>query len=95
MDLGWIYSKVKTVAPVLPAGDTTPSVNNELTKVTGGSMAIPSGEKSAKKRRKGKKKTTVANIAGSTVAPTNDDDDDEGSSKGEDVIKRALRALIQ
>lgn len=98
--LGWIVSKVKAVAPALPANDATtsnPSINEGLPKAPGGSMGIPSAEQATTKRRRNRTKPTPSSLTGSTAAPTKDDDD-EGSSKGDDsskaIVKRFIRAFM-
>jgi hypothetical protein len=99
--LGWIVSKVKAVAPALPAAEATtpiPSVNDGSPKAIVGPVAIPSGEKPITKRPRGRgrKKPTNPNIAGTTPSSkTNDDDDDEVSNAEKPSLKRVLRALIQ
>jgi hypothetical protein len=94
--LAWIASKVKAVAPVLPSGDATtvsPSVNNELPKVPGGSMAIPGEDKPSTKRRgHGRRKTKTTPATTTNSAASSDDEPGEYAAKA--AIKRVIRALF-
>lgn len=93
--LAWIASKVKAVAPALPAGDSTvqsPPDNSGLPNAGGGSMAIPGEVQPAPTRRKSKKKPAKVTPAGPIVVPASDDD---GSSKGEDTLKSLLKRSIR
>ncbi|CAF3963677.1 unnamed protein product [Adineta steineri] len=109
--LAWIASKVKAVAPALPAGDVvaaapSPSVTEVVQKPAGGSVVLLDTGKPARKGRK-KKKTTVK-IISTTPAPVNDgersskgknnnddDDDDDEDNNTKSRTKRFIRALIQ
>ncbi|CAF3777473.1 unnamed protein product [Rotaria sordida] len=100
--IAWIYSKVKVVVPASSTADVTtsiPSVNDELPKVAGGSMAIPGEQKATSKRRKHRTKatSTIATIlVSSTVAPKNEDDGSKNEADtSKTVIKRFIRTLIQ
>jgi len=89
------------VAPVLPSGDATtaiPSMNNPLPKISGGSMAIPSGDKPTTKRRAHSRKKTTTTLANVIAAAVLSNDDEPELSNGEDAakvaIKRVIRALV-
>jgi hypothetical protein len=99
--LAWIVSKVKAVAPVLPSGDATtviPVMADPLTKVSGGSMAIPSANKLTTKRSgKGRRKTTtLASIASETATPSIEEELEipNGDDAAKAAIKRVIRALV-
>lgn len=85
--LAWIASKVKTVAPALPAPDSSASESNAPTEISGGSMGIPNeGQSTTKRRKTNRNKVTVAPDVG-----TNDD----GSSKVDDTSKGIRKRRIE
>lgn len=96
--LAWIASKGKEVASVLPSGEATtaiPTVNNQLPKVSGGSMGMPSGDKPAARRR-GRKKTTTPSTNDIAAGKTPASNDDEAElSNGEEASKRAIKRVIR
>ncbi len=86
------------MAPVLPSGDATtaiPSVNNPLPKISGGSMAIPSGDKPATKRRPLSRKKTSTTLATVIAAAVSSNDDEPELSNGEDAAKAAIKRVIR
>jgi hypothetical protein len=99
--LGWIASKVKEVAPVLPQASPTmpsPLVNDGLPRVPTASMISVNGDKLATRRRgrNRKKTTTASNSVGSTDAPDADADAGEGnSSKREKSSKRTRKRSVR
>ncbi|CAF2477591.1 unnamed protein product [Rotaria sp. Silwood2] len=100
--IAWIGSKVKAVTPVLPSGGVTtaiPSVNNDLSKVPGGSMDVSSGDKlSTRRRGRSRKKTTPVSVTtiSSVAAPSNDDEQEPSNTEdaAKAAIKRVIRALV-
>ncbi|CAM4972576.1 unnamed protein product, partial [Rotaria socialis] len=98
----YVYTNYKAVAPAFPSidvgGTTTPSVKDELPKVSAAPITTPIEEKVTTKRpRRRRKKTTITpNPAGSTVVSTNkSDESNNGQDTSKTVLKRIIRSLIQ
>ncbi|CAF4485583.1 unnamed protein product [Rotaria socialis] len=102
LSLAYVYTNYKAVAPAFPSidvgGTTTPSVKDELPKVSAAPITTPIEEKVTTKRpRRRRKKTTITpNPAGSTVVSTNkSDESNNGQDTSKTVLKRIIRSLIQ
>jgi hypothetical protein len=104
----WIASKVKAVAPSLPAGvneTPVPSTNEALTPAVSGNIDVATGDKpTTRHRAHGRKKTKITPMTKVTTsasvasAPTNDDGDEGeggGSSNGDDAAKLAIKRVIR
>ena len=98
---GWIASKAKTVASVLPPSDVTtaiPSMNIVAQKGSGGSRINASGQRLTTRRRAhSRTKSTPATTSSATVVVANDDEQETsnvGEEEAKEAIKRVIRALV-